>query len=431
MLERTAKVEQLNKRDLYRMPWSMNDNPIGWLETTDKCNIYCLGCYRKQIAGHKPLEEIKSDILFLKKWRNVHNISIAGGESILHPDILEIVAFVRQNDMEPLILTNGKALNREFLRDLKKAGSMGIAFHIDSMQQREPRWNHKTEAELNELRQEMMELVASVPGMYCNFGMTVYKSNFRQVPDVIRWCNQNVEHVHGMVFITFRAAGIDTGIEYMTPDGKMVTPEELGYAATREVAEDAGITSFEMYEMIRREFPHYQPAAYLGGTQRHDSIKWLLGVQVGLKGGAMLGSVGPRLVEAAEVWSHWFKGKYVAHRPKHSTGGKIWLTGAFDDGVRGAWRTLWQQAASKPTLLFSPVYTQSLSIIQAPDMLPDGRTDMCDSCPDMCVHDGTLVHSCRWDEWRLYGGYLQTHLTSDADLDEHLEEELEKALEGS
>jgi hypothetical protein len=49
----------------------------------------------------------------------------------------------------------------------------------------------------------------------------------------------------------------------------------------------------------------------------------------------------------------------------------------------------------------------------------------------MCVHDGTLVHSCRWDEWRLYGGYLQTHLASDVDLDEHLEEELEKALEGT
>ena len=69
----------LDKQNLYRMPWSMNDNPIDWLETTDRCNIYCLGCYRQQIAGDKTLEEIKQDILFLKQWRNVHNVSIAGG----------------------------------------------------------------------------------------------------------------------------------------------------------------------------------------------------------------------------------------------------------------------------------------------------------------------------------------------------------------
>ena len=60
-------MEALDKRNLYRMPWSMNDNPIGWLETTDQCNIHCMGCYRQQIAGHKPLDEVKEDILFLKR----------------------------------------------------------------------------------------------------------------------------------------------------------------------------------------------------------------------------------------------------------------------------------------------------------------------------------------------------------------------------
>ena len=36
----------LDKRNLYRLPWSMNDNPIAWLEITDTCNIHCEGCYR-------------------------------------------------------------------------------------------------------------------------------------------------------------------------------------------------------------------------------------------------------------------------------------------------------------------------------------------------------------------------------------------------
>lgn len=402
--------QQLDKRNLYRMPWSMNDNPIGWLETTDKCNIYCLGCYRQEITGHKSLEEIKEDILFLKKWRNVHNVSIAGGEPLIHPDIVDVVAFIRENDMEPLILTNGHALTREILVELRQAGAMGLAFHVDSLQKRSPRWNGKTEVELNELRQELMELVASVPDMYCNFGMTVYRSNFNQIPDVVRWCQKHIDKVHGMVFITFRAAGLDTEVEYLTPSGEKVSPEELGYAAHQEIYEDAGVTSFELWEMLRREFPHYDASSYLNGTQRHDSIKWLLGVQVGLKGGHMLGSVGPRLAEAFEVWHHWVNGHYVAHRPNHRSGRAIFLAGLFDQKIREAGRAYRRAILRKPRLLFSPVYTQAIGIIQAPDMLPDGRTDMCDACPDMCVHEGTLVHSCRWDEWRLYGGYLNPHL---------------------
>ena len=70
----------LEKSNIYRLPWSKNDNPIGWLEVTDICNLSCLGCYRRKISGHKTLEQIKEEVLFLKRWRKVDNISIAGGE---------------------------------------------------------------------------------------------------------------------------------------------------------------------------------------------------------------------------------------------------------------------------------------------------------------------------------------------------------------
>ncbi len=37
----------LDKRNCYRLPWSLNDNPIAWIEITDICNIHCEGCYAK------------------------------------------------------------------------------------------------------------------------------------------------------------------------------------------------------------------------------------------------------------------------------------------------------------------------------------------------------------------------------------------------
>ena len=42
------------KSNYYRFPWSNNDNPISWLEITDVCNIFCKGCYRKHLSGHRP-----------------------------------------------------------------------------------------------------------------------------------------------------------------------------------------------------------------------------------------------------------------------------------------------------------------------------------------------------------------------------------------
>jgi len=38
---------------------------------------------------------------------------------------------------------------------------------------------------------------------------------------------------------------------------------------------------------------------------------------------------------------------------------------------------------------------------------------MCDSCPDMTVWNGTLINSCRMDEYRLFGGLLRAYERSD------------------
>jgi hypothetical protein len=35
--------------------------------------------------------------------------------------------------------------------------------------------------------------------------------------------------------------------------------------------------------------------------------------------------------------------------------------------------------------------------------MEDGRDNMCDGCPDMTLHEGKLVWSCRLEEWREFG----------------------------
>jgi pyruvate-formate lyase-activating enzyme len=391
----------LDKRNLYRLPWSMNDNPIAWLEITDICNIHCEGCYRQRLTGHKPLEEVKEEILFFKKWRNPDNVSIAGGEPLIHPQILDIVAFIAENGIKPIILTNAVTLTPESLRELKKAGLAGFTIHIDSHQSR-PRWKDKTEDELNELRQHYADIIAAEGGVYVIFNATVYPSTFHEIPDVVRWGRANIDRVHGLVFITYRTGSTETSVAH-DQSGQEVDMGQLSY--TTEQFDENFVTSPQVYQIIKDNFPEYEAAGYLGGTILHDSYKWLSGALIGSKK-KIYGSVGKKTMEVAQVGHHFFTGTYLAYLSCAKVGAKVFLLSPWDETLRHGSRNWLKDVIRHPGRLFESLYVQTIGIIQAPDLLPDGRADMCDSCPDMTVYDGKLINSCRMDEYRLFGGLL-------------------------
>ena len=118
---------RLNHLDYYRLPWNLTDNSISWLEPTAKCNLYCEGCYRSnEKDGHKTMAEINADLDVFQKLRNSDGVSIAGGDPLTHPDVIEIVREVKRRGMKPIVNTNGLALTKELLIELKKAGVFGF-----------------------------------------------------------------------------------------------------------------------------------------------------------------------------------------------------------------------------------------------------------------------------------------------------------------
>jgi hypothetical protein len=391
----------LDKRNLYRFPWSMNDNPIAWLEVSDICNIHCEGCYRQHLTGHKPLEQIKEEILFFKQWRNPDNVSIAGGEPLIHPQIVDIVAFIAQNGIKPIVLTNAVALTPEMLRELKKAGLAGFTIHIDSHQNR-PHWRGKSEAELNELRQHYADMVAAERGLYVIFNSTVYPSTFREIPDVVRWGQANINRVHGLVFITYRTATTGTHVAHDVAD-QQVDFGKLSYVV--ENFDDKFVTSPEVYQIIKDNLPEYEPSGYLGGSILHTSYKWLAGAIIGSKN-QVYGSVGKKTMEMAQAGHHLLKGTYLAYLSQANIGAQVFLLSPWDATLRQAARNWLREVVRHPGRLLESLHVQSIAIIQAPDLLPEGRADMCDSCPDMTVYEGKLINSCRMDEYRLFGGFL-------------------------
>jgi MoaA/NifB/PqqE/SkfB family radical SAM enzyme len=391
----------LDKRDYYRLPWSMNDNPIAWLEITDICNIHCEGCYRQHMTGHKSLDQLKEEVLFFMKWRNPDNFSIAGGEPLIHPQIIELVDFIAQQGVKPVVLSNGVALTPELLRELKKAGLAGFTMHVDSHQNR-PEWKNKNEKDHNELRRQIADMVAKVGGLHLVFNSTVYPDTYHEIPDVVRWAQANIKKVQGLVFITYRTA---TTVDSIATDkhDQEVDLGKLSY--TRESFGGHFVSASEVYQIIKENFPEYEAAGYLGGSIRHDSYKWLISAMVGSPR-QMYGSVGKRTMELAQIGHHLWKGRYLAYLSSSRVGSKIFWLSPWDRVVRQAQRKRRMDVLRHPGHLFDRIYLQSIGIIQAPDLLPDGRADMCDSCPDITVYDGTFVNSCRMDEYRLFGGFV-------------------------
>ena len=80
----STEVKPLDPQKYYRMPWSLSDNGIFWLEVTSQCNLTCEGCYHENIlGGHKSLMEIEEEFKVIKAQRKVDSVSIAGGDPLL------------------------------------------------------------------------------------------------------------------------------------------------------------------------------------------------------------------------------------------------------------------------------------------------------------------------------------------------------------
>jgi hypothetical protein len=395
----------LDPLQMYRLPWSLTDNPIAWLEPTQACNLACDGCYRQNVRAHKLLEEVEEDLATFARLRNVDGYSIAGGDPLLHPEVVQIVARVKAMGRKPIINTNGVGLTRELLRELKKAGLVGLTFHVDSHQGR-PTWRNKTEAEMNALRQEYADMVASEGGLACAFNSTVYQDTLDQVPDVLRWAGRNIDRVHTVVFILYRAARLDT-FEYYA-GAKRAEMGNIVYTL-EDQRRRTDLQAREVVEVIAREEPSYRPAAYLGGTVDPTSVKWLVALRVG-DGERIHGYLGPKLMEATQVGHHLWTGRYLGYPSAWVLGAghaAMLASAAFDRSARDATRTWLRSILEHPRSALRRQHMQSVLIIQPIDLGTDGRDNMCDGCPDMTVHEGKLVWSCRLEEWRAFGQPLR------------------------
>jgi hypothetical protein len=396
----------IDHRQLYRLPWTLPDNAISWLEPTSACNLACDGCYRENVTNsHKSLDAVRDEVETFVRLRNADGISIAGGDPLLHPQIVEIVRMIAEKGVKPVVNTNGATLTVELLRELKKAGVYGFTFHIDSKQGR-PKWKNKNEVEMNELRLQFAEMLAEVGGISCAFNSTVYEDTLHETPDLVDWAAKHIDIVHVMVFILYRAAVPQLPFDWYV-DGKKVDMNALVYSET--VRRKVDLKSTDVVVEIRKRFPEFTPCAYLNGTEKADYFKWLLTGRVGTNG-KIYGYVGPKFMEVMQTMHHLGTGKYLAYEEPALTkkGRAMMILSPLDRGIRKAAGRYLSSVLHNPIRLFEGLHYQSVMIIQPIDFLENGYQNMCDGCPDMTLWNGELVWSCRLEELKHFGCWART-----------------------
>ena len=204
------------------------------LEITQRCNLDCTLCYlseNSEAVKDIPMEEIFKRIEQIKlQFGPSNDIQITGGDPTLRKrsELMEIVRYIRKVGMRPTLMTNGIAATRDMCEELVANGLNDIAFHVDLTQERK---GYKTEMELNKFRKDYIERVRGLP-VAVIFNTTVFKDNFHEIPDLIRFFKANTDVV-GMASFQLQA---DTGRGVLKKRDEIISLETV----TEKIQEGAG-----------------------------------------------------------------------------------------------------------------------------------------------------------------------------------------------
>ncbi len=399
-----SAIPELTPREYYRLPWSLTDNGISWLEVTDACNLACEGCYRPHEENHKSLEQIAEELEVFKRHRKSDCMSLAGGDPLVHPQIVEIVRMVREGGWKPVINTNGLALGPKLLKKLKDAGVAGFTFHIDTTQIRSDSEANEEKGH-NPLRTKFAKMLAAEGDITCSFNQTVSVETLDQVKDTVTWAQQYPDIVHTVVFILFRSPGLIGDYEYYANGNKVSLDDNYDDSAW---GGSNLLQAKHIVAKIREVDPDFEPSAYLSGTVNPDSTKWLIAARVASKDQGF-GYVGPKFMEYVQHLHHMFKGTWLSYSSPKMTGRGRLTTALFslvDSSMRAVGKRFFGSIRKSQSSIRDRLHLQAFTIIQPVDMLTDGRMDMCDGCPDMTVHEGELYWSCRLEEIKRYGCFV-------------------------
>jgi MoaA/NifB/PqqE/SkfB family radical SAM enzyme len=102
---------------------------------TLRCNIKCQQCaiWRMPSTEELTAEEWKKVIYDLRKWLGPYRVQLAGGETFVRKDIIEIVRYATEHDVLTGIVSNGTMITRDLAKEIVDSGLGYIHISVDGI----------------------------------------------------------------------------------------------------------------------------------------------------------------------------------------------------------------------------------------------------------------------------------------------------------
>lgn len=371
-----------------RLPWNGNNVPHGLIDILRGCNISCENCYNSSICQIKSFEQVKEEIDLMISFRQVHSITLIGGEPLLHPNLLEIVEYISRKNIYVEIFTNGVLLTEEILGKLKKLKVSVIFIHVEKTQKRPELPANATEEDAKHLRTKLAKMIYGA-GLECGMSITSYKNRLEDVKEVIQHCKETKEITYLLVtlyrdFLRFKniTGDVRTGMcgnfnqTHIANDQDYATPDILPY-----LKDSLDLTPF----------------AFVGSNKDKNDARWVSYLIANFypeaKNESPISlSLSASLLEKAFLKiSFLLTGRHSFYQPQNAKQLKsqIKLNALLGGNYRK--NKAFLSKISKRTGELNALRV----LIQNPAQLDeDGTLRHCDNCPDAVIKNGKLVPVC-------------------------------------
>jgi SynChlorMet cassette radical SAM/SPASM protein ScmF len=161
---------------------------------TAGCNLACRHCWVEpgyDPSGDKypylPLEFFKTAILEAKPL-GLSGVKLTGGEPLLHPQILDLLKIIRQENLSLYIETNGILCGSEIAAEIAKSSDRAVSVSIDGTDADTHEWIRGVPGSFEKAKQAVRNLVDnSTPPQII---MTLMRHNVNQLEDMVRMAEQ-------------------------------------------------------------------------------------------------------------------------------------------------------------------------------------------------------------------------------------------------
>jgi organic radical activating enzyme len=103
-----------------------NRRSFAFLYVTNQCNLKCVHC-SFQSAPEKVDSHMNTELMLqtMDELMDIHDITMTGGEPLLHPDFEKILSHAAKNVSLVYLMTNGiNLIGKEYLKELSKKGDL-------------------------------------------------------------------------------------------------------------------------------------------------------------------------------------------------------------------------------------------------------------------------------------------------------------------